>query len=211
MASHWIDISVPLRSGMVNWPNDPPVSIERVLDMNRGDKENVSKIHMSSHTGTHLDAPVHYLVEGVSISDLPLDAVMGPARVIEIQDLISIKVSELQRHQLLPGERILFKTANSGRCWKTDAFVEDFVYVSEEAAAYLASVKPKLVGIDYLSVGGFKVDGKKIHEILLQESIWILEGLNLEAVEPGNYDLICLPIKIAGGDGAPARAIITRR
>lgn len=204
----WIDVSVPLRTGMVHWPDNPPVSIERMLDIELGDVANVSKLSMGAHTGTHMDAPLHFFQKGKGIHTMPLSVGMGQARVIEIRDPESIKPEELRPHQIQRGERILFKTRNSARCWQTDDFVEDFVYISQEAARYLAAKQVQTVGIDYLSVGGFFKDGVETHHALLDAGIWLIEGLNLSEVEPGKYELICLPLKIEDADGAPARAIL---
>ena len=204
------DISVPLRSGMVHWPDNPPIDIERVMDMNRGDVCNVSKMSLGVHTGTHMDAPIHFLANGIGIDQMPLTAAMGRARVIEIGDPVSIKPGELVAHPIQRGERILFKTLNSPRCWQTDDFVEDFVYLSHEAAQYLATIGAQTVGVDYLSVGGAQIDGPQTHQALLEAGIWIIEGLNLAQAQPGDYELICLPLRIVGGDGAPARAMLRR-
>jgi arylformamidase len=204
----WIDISVPLHSGMVHWPDNPPVQIGRMLDMEHGDVANVSKIAMGSHTGTHMDAPLHFIRTGKGLNEMPLTAAIGRARVIEVRDPESVKPDELQPHGISPGERILFKTQNSVRRWPSRAFIEDFVYVSQEAARYLAVQEVQTVGIDYLSVGGFVKDGVETHQALLEAGIWIIEGLDLSQVEPGEYELICLPIKVEQSDGAPARAIL---
>lgn len=208
MTYEWIDISVPLRTGMVHWPDNPPVSIERTLAIELGDVANVSRLSMGAHTGTHMDAPLHFFSEREGIHTMPLSVAMGQARVIEIRDPESIKPEELRPHQIQRGERILFKTRNSPRCWQTDDFVEDFVYISQEAARYLAAQQVQTVGIDYLSVGGFFKDGVETHHTLLEAGIWLIEGLNLSEVEPGTYELICLPLKIVDADGAPARAIL---
>jgi len=207
----WIDISVPLRTGMVHWPGDPPVNFKRVKALEDGDTSNLTKIEMGAHTGTHIDAPFHFLPNTATIDQMPLDVTVGPARVIQIEDSKSIQVDELKQHNIQARERLLFKTQNSDRCWKSDTFVEDFVYLSLEAASFLAHSKVKLVGVDYLSVGGFKTDGAVIHKALLQQGVWILEGLNLSKVLPGPYELVCLPLKIVSGDGAPARAILKDR
>ena len=208
MAEDWIDVSVPLRSGMVHWPDNPPVLIERALDMGRGDAANVSKLSMGVHTGTHMDAPIHFFPTGKGIDSMPLTAAIGRARVIEISDAESIKTEELRSHRIQAGERILFKTRNSARCWQTNDFVKDFVYISSDAAQYLAEQRVQTVGVDYLSVGGFFKDGAETHHALLGAGIWIIEGLNLSNVRPGFVELICLPLKIEGSDGAPARAIL---
>jgi arylformamidase len=208
MTENWIDISVPLHTGMVHWPDNPPVSIERFLDIERGDAANVSKLTMGAHTGTHMDAPIHFFSNGKGIDAMPLSATIGRARVIEIHDPESIKPTDLHPHQIQPGERILFKTSNSSRCWQTNDFVEDFVYISHEAALYLAAQQVQTVGVDYLSVGGFSKDGVETHHALLGAGIWIIEGLNLSRVQSGVYELLCLPLKIEQSDGAPARAIL---
>ena len=208
MATPWIDVSVTLKTGMVSWPGDPPARIRHDKEMERGDLCTVSLLEMSAHTGTHMDAPAHFVRGGIGIGEVPLDAAVGAARVIPIRDRESIKPGELEQHAIRRGERILFKTRNSERCWDTDSFVEDFVYISAAAAGYLAERQVRLVGIDYLSVGGFRADGVETHQALLKAGIWLIEGLNLKLVEPGRVQLICLPLKIAGGDGAPARAIV---
>jgi arylformamidase len=210
MASPWIDVSVPLRTGMVNWPGDPPVRISHVLDIERGDPCTVSLLEMGAHTGTHMDAPAHFLRGGIGIDDMPLNTAIGSARVITIRDRESVKPDELVRHAIRRGERILLKTRNSDHCWDTDGFVEDFVYISAAGARYLAERQVRLVGVDYLSVGGFRADGLETHQALLNAGIWIIEGLNLKRAPSGRVQLVCLPVKIAGGDGAPARALVRR-
>jgi arylformamidase len=211
MTSAWIDVSVRLRTGMVNWPGDPPARISHALDMLRGDPCTVSLLEMGAHTGTHMDAPRHFVRGGLGIDDMPLDVSFGAARVIPIRDRTSIKTDELVRHSIRRGERVLFKTHNSDHCWDTDRFVEDFVYLSATAAQYLAERSVRLVGIDYLSVGGFRADGVETHQSLLKAGIWIIEGLDLSGVQPGRVQLVCLPLRIAGADGAPCRAIVRPR
>jgi arylformamidase len=195
---------------MVHWPDNPPVRIDRMLDMERGDVANVSKISLGSHTGTHMDAPFHFVRDGQGMDRMPLDATIGRARVIEIQDPVSIKPDELGPYGIGRGERILFKTRNSSREWWDQDSIEDFVYVSQQAARYLADREVRTVGADYLSVGGFRKDGVETHQALLGAGIWVIEGLNLSRVEPGEYELTCLPLKVADGDGAPARAILRK-
>jgi len=207
----WIDISVPLRNGMVCWPGDPPFEIERINSMAKGDSINLSGIRMGAHSGTHIDAPLHFIANGKSIDEIPFEAVIGRARVIEIDDPKSIKSRELRQHRIQRGERILFKTGNSRLVWKDSAFVEDFVYISKEAACSLADRRVLLIGVDYLSVGDYKRKGSGVHRILLEAGIWLIEGLDLSRVSPGKYDLICLPLKIADCEGAPARAVLKAR
>jgi arylformamidase len=211
MASPWIDVSVRLKTGMVHWPGDPSVRISHALEMERGDPCTVSLLELGAHTGTHMDAPAHFVRGGIGIDQMPLDAAIGSARVIPIRDRQSIKTAELVRHSIRRGERVLFKTHNSDHCWDTDRFVEDFVYLSAAAAQYLVERQVRLVGVDYLSVGGFRADGVETHQALLRAGIWIIEGLNLSGVQPGKVQLVCLPLKIAGADGAPCRAILRPR
>jgi arylformamidase len=209
-AEGWIDISVPLYSGMVHWPDNPPVHIERMMNIEEGDGCNVSKMSLGVHTGTHVDAPLHFLRGGSGIHLVPFDALIGSARVIEITDSRTVTADELRRHDIQQGERILLKTFNSTRCWQTDDFIEDFVFVEQAAARYLASLHIQTLGVDYLSVGGYTRDGTETHSALLTANIWIIEGLNLSAVSSGNYELICLPLKIVDSDGAPARAVLRK-
>ena len=208
MAGKWIDISVTIHPEMARWPDNPEIRIEKMLDMDRGDVCNVSAVSMGSHTGTHMDAPLHFIKNGKSLDRMPLEATIGPCRVIEIKDKESIKVEEIEGERIKAGERILFKTPNSRRSWKKEGFDEDFVYISQEAAAYLAQAKVMTVGIDYLSVGGFHKDGVETHHALLGAGIWVIEGLDLAKIKPGRYDLCCLPLKVLNSDGAPARAAL---
>ena len=193
---------------MVHWPGDPPFHIERAEDQAKGDTATVSKMTLGVHTGTHMDAPLHFIRNATTIDAMPLSACVGRARVIEIQDPKSIKRQELADHLISNGERILFKTANSDHAWNSDQFVEDFVFISQDAARYLAQTGVLCVGVDYLSVGGFREDGPETHHALLEAGVWIIEGLNLSGVDPGDYELVCLPLKLVGAEGAPARAIL---
>jgi arylformamidase len=211
MKQQWIDISVPLQTGMVNWPGDPRVSIDPLKDMERGGSSNARLIYMSTHTGTHMDAPRHMLRGGKSLDALPLEATIGPARVVGIRDRKSIQVAELLEHRIRRGERILFKTYGSARRWRKPEFDQDYVYITAGAARFLASRGVRTVGVDYLSVGGYKEGAHETHEILMEAGIWIIEGLDLSGVKPGRYDLVCLPLRIANGDGAPARAALRKR
>jgi arylformamidase len=208
MGKKWIDISVTIKPGMAHWPDNPAIKVDRMLDMNKGDVCNVSVLSFGSHTGTHMDAPLHFIKNGKGLDKMPLDATIGPARVIEIKDKEAVKVEEIANQKIKAGERILFKTRNSTRSWKTDEFDKNFVYISKEAAAFLARAKVMTVGIDYLSVGGFFKDGKETHDALLGAGIWVIEGLNLSKVKAGRYELNCLPIKVLNSDGAPARALL---
>ena len=204
----WIDVSVTVRDGMPHWPDNPPVVLERMQEIDHGDLANVSRLAMGVHTATHMDAPVHFIPGGAGTDEIPLSATVGKVRVIDIRDPHQVTTTELRDHRLRAGERILFRTVNSTRCWSADRFVEDFVYIGEEAAAHLAQVGVRTVGVDYLSVGGYHADGARIHRLLLEAGIWIIEGLDLSAVDAGDYEMICLPIKLHRCDGAPARVIL---
>lgn len=208
--SDWIDISIALHNDMVHWPGDPPFQRDEVLRMANGDVCNVSKITTSVHVGTHMDAPHHFIQGGTGMDSMPLEAGIGLARVIAIADPELIRIREVEQHRIRPGERILFRTRNSDRAWNSNDFQESFVHIPADTAKYLAGTGVQTVGVDYLSVGGFQTDGPQTHEALLGAGIWIIEGLNLATVEPGQYDLVCLPMKIMGSDGAPARAVVRR-
>lgn len=209
-AENWIDISVPLRNGMVSWPGDPPFEVIRISDVAKGDHATVSRISMGSHTGTHIDAPAHFIKDGTDVASLPLEIMVGPAKVIRIKDPDAIKQEELKTHSIKRGDRVLFKTRNSTDAWRSTAFVEDFVHLTDEAAGYLVGLGVRMVGVDYLSVGAYKGGGAAVHQTLLSHGVWIIEDLDLSHVDEGMYDLVCLPLKIENGDGSPARAILRR-
>jgi len=210
--ANWIDVTIPLKNGMVVWPNDIKVEIERRHSIERGDMANNSAIHFGVHTGTHMDAPLHFIATGKSIDQLPFDTAIGLARVIEINDKVSIKTEELKRHNIKQGERILFKTVNSHRCWETDDFVKDFVYITGKAAQFLVDAGVILIGVDYLSVGSpldpERAKSLDTHQILLGAGLWLIEGMNLSSTSPGNYNLICLPLRLMDTEGSPARVIL---
>lgn len=203
LARKWLDVSVPIYAGMVHFPDNPPIEIDTITHVERGDLCTLSRLTLGSHTGTHIDAPIHFLPGGTGAEEVPLDNLIGPARVIEIQDPDAVKADELRNHNLDVRERLLFKTSNSERCWKTSQFVPDFVSIAEDAALYLASLNTLAVGIDYLSAGS-----PGTHRTLLSAGVVIVEGLNLTGVSQGHYELLCLPLKILGGDGAPARVLL---
>jgi arylformamidase len=208
--TNWIDVSIPLRNGMVHWPGDPEFQIRKLLDQRNGDTCTLSHIEMSVHTGTHMDAPLHFLQGGITMEQMPIDATIGLARVIPISDPTAIRRAELEQHDLQPGERILLKTGNSAKSWNSDLFDEDYIFIARDAAQYMAERRIVTVGVDYLSVGGFHQDMVETHQTILGAGIWIVEGLNLSAVGPGAYELVCLPLKLVGSDGSPARAVLRR-
>lgn len=207
----WIDISVPLRGGMAHWPGDPEVIVDRISRIERGDGCNLSALSMCAHAGTHMDAPLHYFQGAASLDNMPLDATIGPARVIHIQDPESIRQDELASHDLREGERILFRTRNSVDYLNRDSFHEEFVHLTPQGARFLVSRGVRTVGIDYLSVGRPGPDGDETHRILLAAGVWIVESLDLSQTLAGDYEMVCLPIKILNSDGAPARAALRRK
>jgi arylformamidase len=212
--SEWIDISYPLSDGMLHMPQEPIAPhIDWVSHPSKHPNREVPismlLINICVHQGTHIDAPRHFDPKGTPIDEMPADVMMGPARVIEIKDTESVKVEELEPHNIQAGERILFKTINSSKHYKTGKYVEDFVYTTNEAAQFLADKKVSVVGMDYFAITGYaKGDVIAVHQILLFNGVWILETIDLSEVEAGNYELVCLPIRLKEGDAAPARAFL---
>lgn len=201
------DVSVPIRSGMVVWPGDADVVVETVRSQADGNRANVSAARLGLHTGTHVDAPCHFIAGAAGVDSLALDALIGPAWVAELatagpitgRDLTGIGVPE-------DVERLLLKTPNSA-LWERPAFCPDFAHLTPDAARWVVERGILLVGVDYLSVEAFMGDGST-HEILLGAGVVVLEGLNLSEVSSGWYSLYCLPLKVEGSDGAPARAVL---
>ncbi len=204
------DITLTISAEMPLWPGDPPVVLELVSSMASGEHANVSRLACSAHTGTHVDAPHHFLNDGRTIESLPLDVLIGPALVVQIPAEVEVVTAEaLERSRIPAGtERLLLKTRNSEIWARSEReFRPDFVGVSADGAAWLARRGIRLIGVDYLSVAPYK-QSVPTHRALLEPGIVILEGVDLSAVPPGAYELYCLPLKLAGSDGAPARAIL---
>jgi arylformamidase len=209
-ASEWIDISYPLGPDMLHVPIDPiPPHLDWVSHPSKGSDVAMFQLYINPHHGTHVDAPRHFFQDKPSIDEIPVDALMGKVRVIEIHDKESIKSQELVKHDIREGERILFKTRNSA-LYKSDKFIYDFVGVSIEAARYLAEKKISVVGLDYFAIASITSRDMliEVHQIFLGRGILILETIDLSGVAPGLYELRCLPIAIVGGDAAPARALL---
>ena len=187
-----LDISVPIRPGMVTYPGDPAVHLERVRSIAGGDGYNLSRLDFGVHSGTHVDAPAHFVEGGTSAESLPLDVLVGPCRVVD-----GIQVPD-------GVERVLFKTSNS-ELWERETFADEFESLDGATAQALVAAGVRLVGIDYLSIGD-----EEAHEILLGAGVVAIEGLDLRAVDPGEYELICAPLKLVGSDGAPARVFLRK-
>ncbi|WP_395743090.1 cyclase family protein [Prosthecobacter sp.] len=208
MKRPWKDVSVALRDGMVHWPGDPACQIKRVSRMEDGAVCNLTHLSMSAHTGTHMDAPRHFVADGLTMEQMPLEPVIGRCRVFELDCEDQITADDLKQLKLAPRQRVLFKTRNSTRSWAMNEFDKDFVSIRADAARYLVEQGVATVGVDYLSIGGFNKDGVETHQIMLGAGIWVIEGLNLAEIKPGYYELICLPLKLEGADGAPCRVVL---
>lgn len=205
------DISIPIHTQMPVWPGDPPIQIQRISKIEEGNSANVSKITMTVHAGTHIDAPYHFLGgNSDTVDKLPLNLLTGRAYVLHLPDDVDLITSGILKNSEIPPRtrRILFKTRNS-KLWKNTAheFKKDFVAISPDGAKFLIERGVKLVGVDYLSVAPFE-DGAPTHTLLLEAGVIIVEGLDLSLVTQGRYTLYCLPLKLSGVDGAPARVIL---
>ena len=203
---HIHDITMPLSADLPVYPGDTQVAIESLSSIADGDSANVSRLTLCTHSGTHIDPPRHFNQSGQSVDQIPLELLVGKARVVEIADAMEIGRHELERLHVKGVERLLIKTGNS-ELWKEKGLVEDFAALTAEGAAFLMEAGVKLVGIDYISIESMHSNGE-VHKMLLNKGIIILEGLNLAEVAPGEYELICLPLKVKDGDGAPVRAIL---
>lgn len=202
------DVSVPITDGMVTYPGNPVVQVRPHQAISAGASANVSLLSLGSHTGTHVDAPKHFDDAGAGVDALPLDCLIGPAVVLGFDDAVrAIGPAELEAHDLMGRPRVLLRTRNS-RLITEDEFVRDFTYVTPEGAEWLAARGVVLVGTDYLSVEQFRSGHHRAHRTFFAHGVVIVEGLALAGVVPGAYRLICLPLRIAGLDGAPARVIL---
>ncbi len=213
-ASRWIDATATLDPATTPvYEGDAPMSFEFLHDMRKGEGFTLSKLTLGAHSGTHVDAPMQFIRDGAPIDQVSLDRLIGKARVIDIADNVeAIDARELNRHRWRDAERVLFRTRSSVRGWmRSLTFHRDFAYVAPDAAQLLADAGIKLVGIDYISAEKFGAPAPLSHRTLLGKGIPIVEGLFLEHVQAGDYDLIVLPMKVDGHEGAPARAILRKR
>jgi arylformamidase len=205
------DVTVPLSRDLPTYPGDPPFELTFTHRIADGQSYNVTRLALGSHSGTHVDAPYHFLADGATVEQLPLEILLGKCRVVELLAREKIQRADLEALQLRDDLRVLLKTRMSGQLRPGREFQEDFVYLTEDAASYLVQVGIKLVGIDYLSVEKFGSTDFPAHHVLLGAGVVIVEGLDLFDVEPGEYDMTCLPLRIVGGDGSPARVILRTR
>lgn len=206
------DVTVPVSNELPTWPSDPAVEISDWRSLSAGDVANVSMLNLGAHTGTHVDAPAHFIEGAAKVESLPLDSLIGAADVIEVPQDARVIDEEFVKEHFAPGtERIIFKTRNSA-FWSEAAphFHDDFTYLDLPAAKWLVEQGIKLVGIDYLSIEKYASEKHETHLALLSRGVVILEGLNLTGIAPGKYELICLPLRLRSnkGDGAPARVVL---
>jgi arylformamidase len=202
------DVTLPVYAGMPVYDGDPEVRVEPRLQIAAGDQVNGALLSLGSHTGTHVDAPRHFRDGAAGLDALALDVLVGPARVCEVAPAPHVDATHLSAHDLSGVQRLLLKTPNSAR-WRAGRFFPDFAALTPAAAQLLVALGVRLVGVDGLSVDPFGAAGAPAHHILLDAGVIILEGLDLSAVPPGAYQLLCLPLKIRDGDGAPARVLLT--
>jgi arylformamidase len=210
-ASGWVDATASLDPATTPvYEGDAPMKFDFLKDMRKGDPLTLSVYSLGAHSGTHIDAPMHFVAGGAPIDQVPLDPLIGTARVIQIADTVqAIDAAELDRHAWQGALRVIFRTRSTSGGWMhAPAFHRDFAYIAPDAAQKLADANVKLVGIDYISAEQFAAPAPRTHQILLGKGIPIVEGFDLANVPAGDYDLIILPIKVAGHDGAPARAIV---
>lgn len=202
------DISVPIRSGGLVYPGNPEIEIMLQQAVAKGAGANVSSIRFGSHTGTHADAARHFFDDGQTVDKIPLERLIGPALLISFPDDVrAVSAADLRKHKLKGQKRVLLRTRNSALLSQKE-FVPDYTYLAPDGAQYLVDNGVELVGVDYLSIEQFHSGHHKTHRILLGRSVVILEGLDLSVPTPGDYELICLPLRIEGCDGAPARAVL---
>ena len=203
------DVSVPIRDGGLVYPGNPEIHISLQQSVSLGAGANVSNVAFGSHTGTHVDAERHFFDDGRTVDQIPLETLMGEATVLEYgRDTTSVTRADLENHDLTGVDRVLLKTRNSAYLTQDPAFHRDYTYLAPDGAEYLVQMGVKLVGIDYLSIEQFHSGHHLTHLTLFGAKVVIVEGLNLVDVPPGKYDFYCLPIKLAGCDGAPARAVL---
>ncbi len=205
----FIDVTVPLDGSIPLYPGNTPFSVEAIKRLARGESSNVSTIHMSAHAGTHVDAPWHVFDEAPRTESLSLDVLCGPARVIALDTRTCIAAHDLAHYDFTADTRLLLKTRNS-TLWESPAFHADYVGMTADAAHLLVERGIKVIGVDYLTVEEFRKPGAPAHRALLGAGMHVIEGLNLLDVEPGIYDMLCLPLAIIGSDGAPARVVLRR-
>lgn len=204
------DASILLSEDTPSWPGDKKVTISQTDFIDKGDVCNISYITMGLHVGTHVDVPLHFYKDGKSTADIELERFMGRAKVFEIEEDVEVGAGHLKGMDIDEDDIVLLNIKKNEELLKKQEFCKDFVGISEEAAKYLVDLKVKGIGINYFSIEGFYAETYPVHQILLKNEITIIEGLNLQDVEPGEYQIYCFPLKFKGGNGSPTRAVLIR-
>ena len=208
----WQDVTYPIRGSMPSWPGQPPVELSALSTLTKPGESNVSSLRMSLHTGTHLDAPCHFVGGAGDVTSFPPEMMTGPVRVIDATKADPhIDAATVDRahddESITRGERLFFRTANSRRDWTAEPFDKRYVAVAPDAARRLVELGVAMIGVDYLSVAPFD-DPATTHRVLLHAGVWVVEGLDLRAIEAGRYDALCAPLPIEGGDASPLRVML---
>jgi len=203
------DVSVADRPDMHFYPGDPTLEQTQIRAITRGDAANLTHLSMGAHTGTHVDAPAHFIDGAPTLEQIPLDRFVGPAQVLDLRGRAAIDAQALRHHEIRDGDIVLFLTDNSER-WAQPGFQKDFTYLTRDAAEYLLERRVKTIGMDYLSIEQFGSQTFEVHKLLLGAGVLVIEGLDLRTIAAGSYFLSCLPLKLEGVDGAPARAVLMR-
>ena len=203
-----LDVTVTLSERLAPWPGQEVWQFEPLLRIEKGDVCNVSYFRVSCHAGTHVDAPWHFGLSPQTVESIPLDQMIIPARVVDLTHVVSAITRSDLEGRIDGAQAVLCRTRNSGTLESGAPFDTEFVYIAEDAAAYLVECGVRTVGVDYLSVEGFHAPEPVTHRMLLGHDVFIVEGLDLSKAEPGEYLLVVLPLKLEGGDGTPARAVL---
>jgi len=204
------DVSLTLSWQVPVWPGEGKVNIQKTRDISKGDVCNVSSFSMSMHTGTHVDMPKHFIDGGKSTEDIDLNKFMGRAKVFEFDKLVDIDEEDLKNLDIDEDDIVILKIKKNGELLRQKEFFKDYVSISEDAASFLVDRRVKGVGINYFSIEKYESDTFPVHRILLENEIVIIEGLNLEEVQHGLYDIFCLPLKFENGNGSPVRAVLVK-
>jgi arylformamidase len=213
----WTDVTYPMFPGMTGWPGQPETKFDTLSCIHCGDQAKVTMLHFSAHAGTHMDAPNHFMAEGIDISLAPIHIGLGPVRIAAIDCEGPVLPEHLDAYvartrPMEAGERLLLRTPNSDKAfWLQDPFDTEYRGIGPEAAAWIAKRKLALIGVDYLSVGPFHQGNPQTHRALMSAQVWIIEGVDLRKIAEGDYEMICLPLKLAGSDGSPIRILLKAR
>lgn len=210
----WIDVTFPVFENMTGWPDQPPASFDTLSSIHEGDQAKVTILHLSAHSGTHMDAPNHFMAEGIDIGRAPFEVGLGPCRVahIDCEEHVlpaHLEAYEARTRRLAAGERLILRTPNTDqKFWLQAPFNYDYRGISPEAAHWIAERKLLMIGVDYLSVGPYYEGNPQTHRALMSANVWIIEAVDLRQIAEGDYDMICLPLKIAGSDASPIRVLL---